>query len=91
DLLEVLVLAKEANIYRLHADGSVESDLNIAPLLETIDDLKAGPSIMEKLFELPVYKNHLAQVDNRQEIMLGYSDGSKDGGTLTANWKLYQA
>ncbi|MFP3472669.1 phosphoenolpyruvate carboxylase, partial [Micrococcus sp. SIMBA_144] len=45
DLLEVLVLAKEANIYRLHADGSVESDLNIAPLLETIDDLKAGPSI----------------------------------------------
>ncbi|PFG13333.1 phosphoenolpyruvate carboxylase [Bacillus sp. es.036] len=91
DLLEVLVLAKEANIYRLHADGSVESDLNIAPLLETIDDLKAGPSIMKRLFELPVYKNHLAQLDNRQEIMLGYSDGSKDGGTLTANWKLYQA
>ena len=50
DVLEVLVLAKEANIYRLHADGSVESDLNIAPLLETIDDLKAGPAIMEKLF-----------------------------------------
>lgn len=91
DLLEVLVLAKEANIYRLHADGSVESDLNIAPLLETIDDLKAGPSIMKKLFDLPVYKNHLAEVGNRQEIMLGYSDGSKDGGTLTANWKLYQA
>ncbi|WP_273835397.1 phosphoenolpyruvate carboxylase [Guptibacillus sedimenti] len=91
DLLEVLVLAKEANIYRLHADGSVESDLNIAPLLETIDDLKAGPSIMKRLFELPVYKNHLAKLENRQEIMLGYSDGSKDGGTLTANWKLYQA
>ncbi|MGG1687782.1 phosphoenolpyruvate carboxylase [Pseudalkalibacillus sp. NRS-1564] len=91
DLLEVLVLAKEANIYRLHADGSVESDLNIAPLLETIDDLKAGPAIMEKLFDLPVYKHHLEKHDQRQEIMLGYSDGSKDGGTLTANWKLYQA
>ncbi|WP_347550095.1 phosphoenolpyruvate carboxylase [Pseudalkalibacillus hwajinpoensis] len=91
DLLEVLVLAKEANIYRQHSDGIVESDLNIAPLLETIDDLKAGPSIMQKLFDLPVYKKHLQELGNRQEIMLGYSDGSKDGGTLTANWKLYQA
>ncbi len=91
DVLEVLLLAKEANIYRLHADGSIESDLNIAPLLETIDDLKAGPSIMEKLFDLSIYKNHLEKLGNRQEIMLGYSDGSKDGGTLTANWKLYEA
>ncbi|MDQ0483209.1 phosphoenolpyruvate carboxylase [Alkalihalobacillus hemicentroti] len=91
DLLEVLVLAKEANIYRMHSDGSIESDLNIAPLLETIDDLKAGPSIMKTLFDLPVYKKHLEKLGNRQEIMLGYSDGSKDGGTLTANWKLYEA
>ncbi|MDL0436181.1 MULTISPECIES: phosphoenolpyruvate carboxylase [unclassified Niallia] len=91
DLLEVLVLAKEAGIYRLHADGTVESHLNVAPLLETIDDLVAGPDIMQTLFELPVYKNHLIQHENQQEIMLGYSDGSKDGGTLTANWKLYKA
>ncbi|WP_342430365.1 phosphoenolpyruvate carboxylase [Neobacillus sp. FSL H8-0543] len=91
DLLEVLVLAKEAGIYRLHADGTVESQLNVAPLLETIDDLTAGPEIMETLFKLPVYRNHIQQMDNQQEIMLGYSDGSKDGGTLTANWKLYKA
>jgi phosphoenolpyruvate carboxylase len=91
DLLEVLVLAKEAGIYRLHADGSIESQLNVAPLLETIDDLTAGPKIMETLFKLPVYRNHLTQMNNQQEIMLGYSDGSKDGGTLTANWKLYKA
>ncbi len=91
DILEVLVLAKEAGIYRLHADGSVESHLNVAPLLETIDDLIAGPEIMETLFNLPVYKEHLKQHNNQQEIMLGYSDGSKDGGTLTANWKLYKA
>ncbi|CAM3961200.1 phosphoenolpyruvate carboxylase [Mesobacillus zeae] len=91
DLLEVLVLAKEAGIYRLHADGSVESDLNVAPLLETIDDLTAGPAIMETLFEMPVYREHLKKRGLQQEIMLGYSDGSKDGGTMTANWKLYKA
>ncbi|SDN15798.1 phosphoenolpyruvate carboxylase [Bacillus sp. OK048] len=91
DLLEVLVLAKEAGIYRLHADGTVESQLNVAPLLETIDDLSAGPKIMETLFQMPVYRNHLQVMNDQQEIMLGYSDGSKDGGTLTANWKLYKA
>jgi phosphoenolpyruvate carboxylase len=91
DLLEVLVMAKEAGIYRLHADGSVESQLNVAPLLETIDDLTAGPIIMETLFKMPVYRNHLKVMNNQQEVMLGYSDGSKDGGTLTANWKLYKA
>lgn len=91
DLLEVLVLAKEAGIYRLHADGTVESGLHVAPLLETVDDLIAGPQIMKQLFEMDVYKKHLEQRGNHQEIMLGYSDGSKDGGTLTANWKLFKA
>ncbi|UOR13763.1 phosphoenolpyruvate carboxylase [Halobacillus amylolyticus] len=91
DLLEVLVLAKEAGIYRLHADGRVESHLNIAPLLETVDDLVAGPEILKTLFEMDVYNKHLGDMNNHQEIMLGYSDGSKDGGTLTANWRLYKA
>jgi len=91
DLLEVLVLAKEAGIYRLHADGTIESHLNVAPLLETIDDLTAGPKIMETLFEMPIYRKHLQILGDQQEIMLGYSDGSKDGGTMTANWKLYRA
>lgn len=91
DLLEVLVLAKEAGINHLHADGTVESHLNVAPLLETIDDLSAGPVIMETLFQMPIYRKHLKNMGDQQEIMLGYSDGSKDGGTLTANWKLYKA
>ncbi|MCT8139177.1 phosphoenolpyruvate carboxylase [Anaerobacillus sp. CMMVII] len=91
DLLEVLVLAKEAGIYRLHADGTVESHLHVAPLLETVDDLIAGPRIMKKLFEMDVYRNHIRERGNHQEIMLGYSDGSKDGGTLTANWELFKA
>lgn len=91
DLLEVLVLAKEAGIYRLYPDGSVESDLNVAPLLETIDDLVAGPNIMRTLFETDVYRKQLQARKNHQEIMLGYSDGSKDGGTMSANWKLFKA
>lgn len=91
DLLEVLLLAKEAGLFRIHTDGTVESHLNVAPLLETIDDLAAGPDMMETLFKMPLYRQHLTALGDKQEIMLGYSDGSKDGGTLTANWKLYKA
>jgi len=91
DLLEVLVLAKEANLYRLHANGKVESYLNIAPLFETISDLTAASGIMEKIFNMPLYKQHLQILGNRQEVMFGYSDSSKDGGNLTASWKLYNA
>jgi len=91
DLLEILVLAKEAGLYQPHADGTVESKITVAPLLETISDLSAGPEIMKKLFEIDVYRKHVSSRGDLQEIMLGYSDGSKDGGTLTANWKLYQA
>ncbi|WP_416147363.1 phosphoenolpyruvate carboxylase [Salipaludibacillus sp. HK11] len=91
DLLEVLVLAKEAGIYRLHADGTVESGLHVAPLLETVDDLIAGPKIMKTLFDMDIYRHHIRERGDHQEIMLGYSDGSKDGGTLTANWKLFKA
>ena len=91
DLLEVLVLAKETGIYRLYPDGTVESDLDVAPLLETIDDLIAGPKIMRALFETEVYRKQLQARGKHQEIMLGYSDGSKDGGTMSANWKLFKA
>jgi len=91
DILEVLLLAKEAGLYRLHADGRVESTLNIAPLFETIDDLKAAPGIMKALFDMPLYRQHLHILNDRQEVMFGYSDSSKDGGTLAANWRLYKA
>ena len=91
DVLEVLLLAKEANLYRLHGDGTVESHLNIAPLFETIDDLKAAKNIIETLLQLPLYREHLRILENRQEVMFGYSDSSKDGGTLTSQWMLYKA
>lgn len=90
DLLEVLVLAKEVGLYRVYPDGSVKSRLHVAPLLETIDDLKAGPAIIKRLFDIPLYRKHLDARGDLQEIMLGYSDSSKDGGNLTANWELYK-
>src|SRR5690625_1167181 len=91
DLLEVLLLAKETGTFSLNPDGTVGSNLDVAPLLETIEDLIAGPKIMKALFETDIYRKQLEARHNHQEIMLGYSDGSKDGGTLSANWKLFKA
>jgi len=91
DLLEVLVFAKEVGLYRLHPSGDITTTLKIAPLFETIGDLNGSQGTMGKLFETPIYRQHLKLMNNYQEVMVGYSDGSKDGGTLTANWKIYKA
>ena len=65
--------------------------IDIVPLFETIDDLKAAETVMEFLYSLPVYKQHLQQRQQQQTIMLGFSDGTKDGGYLQANWGIYTA
>ncbi|MBI3925770.1 MAG: phosphoenolpyruvate carboxylase [Armatimonadetes bacterium] len=66
-------------------------DLPIVPLLETIDDLRRGPAILEEIFRHPHYARYLAAQGNRQFVMIGYSDSTKDGGYLAANWGLYHA
>lgn len=91
DLLEVLLLCKEAGLFAWAADGTVTSHLHVVPLFETIEDLRNAPVIMQALFANPVYRQHLAARGDLQEIMLGYSDSNKDGGYLTANWELYKA
>src|SRR5690625_7821849 len=73
DLLEVLLLAKETGLYQVLADGCIKSDLDIVPLLETIDDLIQGSETMKQLFESDVYTKQLQARNKRQEIMLGYS------------------
>jgi len=88
DMLEVMVFAKEAGLFRREPDGSVVCTLQSVPLFETIDDLHAAPAIMNKLFELPVYRKTVEAMGNLHEIMLGYSDSNKDGGMVTANWEL---
>jgi phosphoenolpyruvate carboxylase len=63
----------------------------ITPLFETIQALKDAPRVLEELFGLDVYHQHLEEYDNEQTVMIGYSDSNKDSGYLMANWALYQA
>lgn len=80
DVLEVLVLAKQAGVAAIDA----------TPLFETQADLDAAPGVLRTLFRLPAYRAH---VERRgvQEVMIGYSDSNKDAGFLSANWALYRA
>ena len=90
DLLEVLLLAKEVDLWRCE-NGQVHSPLELAPLFETIDDLNRITDLMSAAFTDPIYRLHLRARNGFQEIMLGYSDSNKDGGYWMANWALYQA
>ena len=65
--------------------------VDIIPLFESVDDLQRAHEIMEQLYTNPEYAAHLQSRDNKQTIMLGFSDGTKDGGYLMANWSIYQA
>jgi phosphoenolpyruvate carboxylase len=65
--------------------------VDIIPLFESVDDLQNAYIIMEKLYTNPIYMAHLASRNNKQTIMLGFSDGTKDGGYLMANWSIYKA
>jgi phosphoenolpyruvate carboxylase len=78
-------------LIRLCGANKTISNIDIVPLFETIDDLAASESIMETLYQHPVYAAHLNARKNQQPIMLGFSDGTKDGGYLQANWGIYKA
>lgn len=65
--------------------------LDIVPLFETIEDLADAAGIMESLYRIPVYREHLRSRGDKQTIMLGFSDGTKDGGYLRANWSIFRA
>ncbi len=82
DMLTMLLFAHETGIAP-HVD--------LVPLFETVDDLRNAPQVMRALFETPEYRAYLAARDDRQQIMIGYSDSSKDGGYLASNWGLYTA
>ncbi|MCC9166945.1 phosphoenolpyruvate carboxylase [Pontibacter harenae] len=71
--------------------GREERSVDIVPLFETIDDLKHAGGVMKELYENETYAKHLKNRNNIQTIMLGFSDGTKDGGYLMANWSIYKA
>jgi len=65
--------------------------VDIVPLFETISDLKVASTVMQNVYENKIYRNHLKNRGNQQTIMLGFSDGTKDGGYLMANWSILKA
>ncbi len=87
DVLAVLALARDGGL--LGADGAVP--LDIAPLFETVDDLRHAPETLRQLLDDRVYRCHLASRGHQQWLMLGYSDSGKDGGTLASRWSLQRA
>jgi len=79
DVLNVILLLREA--------GMLEN-MRIVPLFETLDDLRGAPDTMKALFQVPWYRRYCA---DQQEVMIGYSDSSKDAGQMMAAWAQYQA
>lgn len=68
-----------------------ELTIDFVPLFETVNDLSGAAEIMETLYTHPFYKKHLASRGGKQDIMLGFSDSTKDGGYLMANWSIFKA
>ena len=90
DLLKVLLLAREAGLVDLTGRKPV-SRLNVVPLFETLDDLAQAPEIMRTLLADPIYARQLEARGRKQEVMIGYSDSSKDAGMIASSWALYRA
>jgi phosphoenolpyruvate carboxylase len=87
DVLSVLLLAYWGQLH----NRKEEIPLDVTPLLETVDDLKRGPKILEALLANDIYREHLRYRNNRQMVMIGYSDSNKDGGLASARWALQNA
>ncbi len=92
DVLEAAVLMRESGLLRPgQSDLTPTLGLNIAPLFETIDDLRRAGAMIDRLLGLPAYRALVTARGDLQEVMLGYSDSNKDGGYVTSNWELYRA
>jgi phosphoenolpyruvate carboxylase len=86
DVLAALALMRLSGI----GGGALET-LPIVPLFETVEDLAHAQATMAALYEDALYAQQLAELQRRQEIMLGYSDSAKDGGFLASQWALFGA
>ena len=86
-----LDMARVVALFRLSGWGDTRLSVDIVPLFEKVEDLRYAGSSMQVIYESTRYKDHLKQRSNRQSVMLGFSDGTKDGGYLMANWAIYTA
>lgn len=91
DALTVLLLWRWRGASDEDAPGDDELRLPITPLFETIGDLRNAASVLRAMLENAEYRAHLHGLGDRQTIMVGYSDSTKDGGYLAAQWALYRA
>jgi phosphoenolpyruvate carboxylase len=91
DLLEVLLLQKETGLLTGTLDVGAKAALITVPLFETIGDLRRSEPIMREFYALPGIKALVVASGSEQDVMLGYSDSNKDGGSFTSNWELYRA
>ncbi|MHB8453612.1 MAG: phosphoenolpyruvate carboxylase [Acidiferrobacterales bacterium] len=89
-VLEVMLLARLAGLADRSTDGW-RCEIRVSPLFETIDDLAHIEDVLHALLAVPTYGALLKASGNVQEVMLGYSDSAKDGGTLSSAWNLYEA
>jgi phosphoenolpyruvate carboxylase len=84
-------MARVFALFRLCGWGDQALNVDIVPLFETIDDLQRAGDSMALIYDNDSYRAHVQQRQNRQAVMLGFSDGTKDGGYLMANWAIYRA
>lgn len=90
DIIGVYLLAKYAGLFT--DDNHTDScRILIVPLLETIDDLRNGPEILEDLLDIPFIQRTIKEFGGHQEIMVGYSDSNKDGGCVCSTWEVSKA
>jgi phosphoenolpyruvate carboxylase len=90
DVLGLYLLAKYCGLFS-DASSHHACRIRVVPLFETIEDLRAGPAIMEQLLANQIVRQSIAANGGTQEVMLGYSDSNKDGGFFTANFELFEA